>query len=288
MPAYYKTIQSNRYSIFVFIIYFGYNVIAMRGPKKRISKRKILLYSTLLSLIFSGNNFAIAKDVTVSSGTELKSVIQKTTEPTKILFEDNIDITSLNEIKIGTNAIEIDGAGNSLVNEKDSRFTFVDNSSLTLKNMKYIGKNTSINVNNANTTISLENVDISGRTTFAVPNGPVLYLNGCDTTLNNVSVSSSKVEISNNSVSGGVIYIQSAKSKGVITDLIDNQITSAGNVLGGLIYNRRTLTPVGELNLNGDVNKNQITAKVNVSGGILNNEKSSIQSIDWNEVKIIL
>lgn len=114
---------------------------------------------------------------------------------------------------------------------------------------------------------------------------PVLYLNGCDTTLNNVSVSSSKVEISNNSVSGGVIYIQSAKSKGVITDLIDNQITSAGNVSGGLIYNRRTLTPVGELNLNGDVNKNQITAKVNVSGGVLNNENSSIQSIDWNEVK---
>lgn len=271
--------------MFVFIIYFGYNVIAMRGPKKKISKRKILLYSTLLSLIFSGNNFAIAKDVTVSFGTELQSVIQKTTEPTKILFEDNINITSLNEIKIGTNAIEIDGGGNSLVNEKDSRFTFVDNSNLTLKNMKYIGKNTSINVNNANTTISLENVDISGRTTFAVPNGPVLYLNGCDTTLNNVSVSSSKVEISNNSVSGGVIYIQSAKSKGVITDLIDNQITSAGNVLGGLIYNRRTLTPVGELNLNGDVNKNQITAKVNVSGGVLNNENSSIQSIDWNEVK---
>lgn len=257
----------------------------MRGPKKRISKRKILLYSTLLSLIFSGNNFAIAKDVTVSSGTELKSVIQKATEPTKIQFEKDVDITSLNEIKIGTNTIEIDGAGNSLVNEKDSRFTFVDNSNLTLKNMKYIGKNTSINVNNANTTISLENVDISGRTTFAVPNGPVLYLNGCDTTLNNVSVSSSKVEISNNSVSGGVIYIQSAKSKGVITDLIDNQITSAGNVLGGLIYNRRTLTPVGELNLNGDVNKNQITAKVNVSGGVLNNENSSIQSIDWNEVK---
>lgn len=80
-------------------------------------------------------------------------------------------------------------------------------------------------------------------------------------------------------------YIQTAKSKGVITDLIDNQIISAGNVSGGLIYNRRTLTPVGELNLNGDVNKNQITAKVNVSGGILNNEKSSIQSIDWNEVK---
>ena len=71
----------------------------MRGPKKRISKRKILLYSTLLSLIFSGNNFAIAKDVTVSSGTELQSVIQKATEPTKI---------------------QIVGAGNSLVNENDS------------------------------------------------------------------------------------------------------------------------------------------------------------------------
>lgn len=55
--------------------------------------------------------------------------------------------------------------------------------------------------------------------------------------------------------------------------------------MGGLIYNRRTLTPVGELNLNGDVNKNQITAKVNVSGGVLNNENSSIQSINWNEVK---
>lgn len=258
----------------------------MRGPKKRISKRKILLYSTLLSLIFSGNNFAIAKDVTVSSGTELKSVIQKTTEPTKILFEDNIDITSLDRINVGAKTIEIDGNGKSLINEKDSRFIFSNGSNLTLKNMKYIGKNTSINVNNANTTISLENVDISGRTTSAYPNGSVLFLiENCDATLNNVSVSSSKVEISNNSVSGGVIYIQSAKSKGVITDLIDNQITSAGNVLGGLIYNRRTLTPVGELNLNGDVNKNQITAKVNVSGGVLNNENSSIQSINWNEVK---
>lgn len=37
--------------------------------------------------------------------------------------------------------------------------------------------------------------------------------------------------------------------------------------------------------MDGDVNQNKITAKVNVSGGILNNEKSSIQSIDWNEVK---
>ena len=112
-----------------------------------------------------------------------------------------------------------------------------------------------------------------------------MYLNGCDTTLNNVSVSSSRVQISNDSVTGGVIYIDSAKSKGVITDLIDNQITSAGNVLGGLIYNRRTLTPVGELNLDGDVNENKVTAKVNIFGGILNNENSSIQSINWNEVK---
>lgn len=260
----------------------------MREFGSRLKKNNILLYSAILSLMLGCNNFANAEDlpISVSTGTELQSVIQKTTEPTKILFEGKIDITDLGPIKIGTNAIEIDGDGKSLVNEKDSRFTFVDNSSLTLKNMKYIGKNTSINVDNANTTISLENVDISGRTTFAVQKGPVLYLNGCDTTLNNVSVSSSRVQISNDSVTGGVIYIDSAKSKGVITDLIDNQITtSAGNVSGGLIYNRRTLTPVGELNLNGDVNKNQITARVNVSGGILNNEKSSIQSIDWNEVK---
>ena len=281
--------KSNKYSIFVFIIFFGYNVIAMREPKNRIGKRKILLYSALLSLVFNGNNFAIARDVTVSTGTELQSVIQKTTEPTKILFEGKIDITDLGPIKIGTNAIEIDGEGNSLVNEKDSRFTFVDNSNLTLKNMKYTGKNTSINVDNANTTISLENVDISGRTTSAYPNGSVLFLiENCDATLNNVSVSSSRVNNTNNTnnnISGGTIYIQTAKSKGVITDLIDNEITSVGNVYGGLIYNRRTLTPIGELNLNGDVNKNKITAKVIVYGGILNNENSSIQSINWNEVK---
>lgn len=263
----------------------------MREFGSRLKKNNILLYSAILSLMLGCNNFANAEDlpISVSTGTELQSVIQKTTEPTKILFEGKIDITDLGPIKIGTNAIEIDGEGNSLVNEKDSRFTFVDNSSLTLKNMKYTGKNTSINVDNANTTISLENVDISGRTTSAYPNGSVLYLiENCDATLNNVSVSSSRVNNTNNTnnnISGGTIYIQTAKSKGVITDLIDNQITSARNVSGGLIYNRRTLNPVGELNLNGDVNKNQITAKVNVSGGILNNEKSSIQSIDWNEVK---
>ena len=257
----------------------------MKEARSRLNKKKLLLYSTLLTLIFSGNSFVVAKDVTVSSGTELKNVIQKATEPTNIQLEGVVDITSLGTIKIGANSIEIDGDGNNLINEKDSRFVFSNNSNLTLKNMKYIGKNSSINVNNANTTILLENVDISDRTTSAVQNGPVLFFNDCDATLNNVSVSSSRVNIQNNSIMGGAIYIQTAKSKGIISDLIDNQITSAGNVLGGLIYNRRTLTPVGELNLNGDVSKNKITAKVNVYGGILNNENSSVQSINWNEVK---
>lgn len=256
----------------------------MRKLKSR-RRKNILLYSTILSLIVGSNSFAIAKDVTVSSGDELKIVIQKATEPTTIQLEGDVKITDLNVIKIGTNAIEIDGEGNSLVNEQNSRFTFVDNSNLTLKNLKYVGKNSSINVSNANATISLENVDISGRTTSAVNEGPVLFLKDCDTTLNKVSVSSSRVNIQNNSINGGAINIQTAKSKGVITDLIDNQITSAGNVLGGLIYNRRTLTPVGGLNLDGNVNKNKVTAKVNIFGGILNNEGSSIQSINWNEVK---
>ena len=239
--------------------------------------------------MFSSNNFVAAKDVAVSSGTELQNIIQKTTEPTKIQFANDIDISGLNIIPVGSNAIEIDGEGKSLINEKDSRFTFVKNSSLALKNLKYVGKNASINVDKANTTISLENVDISGRTTSAYPNGSVLFLiEDSDATLNNVSVSSSRVNNTNNTnnnISGGTIYIQTAKSKGVITDLIDNEITSVGNVYGGLIYNRRTLTPIGELNLNGDVNKNKITAKVIVYGGILNNENSSIQSINWNEVK---
>ena len=259
--------------------------------RKLKSKRRknILLYSTILSLIVGSNSFAIAKDVTVSSGDELKKVIQEiTAEPTNtnIYFANDIDISG-KDITVGTNVIEIDGGGKSLINEKDSRFKFVDNrkSSLTLKNLKYVGKNSSINVNNANTTISLENVDISGRTTSAVKDGPVLFLKDCDTTLNKVSVSSSIVNIQNDSIYGGIINIQSSKSKGVITNLIDNQITSAGNVLGGLIYNRRTLTPVGGLNLDGNVNENKVTAKVNIFGGILNNEGSSIQSINWNEVK---
>ena len=235
--------------------------------------------------MLSGNNLAIAKDVTVSSGDELLKEIKNATEPTKIQFANDIKISGLKIIPVGSNAIEIDGEGKSLINENDSRFTFVDNSSLALKNLKYVGKNASINVDNANATISLENVDISGRTTSAVQNGPVLFLKDCDATLNNVSVSSSRVNIQNNSIMGGAINIQSAKSKGIINDLIDNQITSAGNVSGGVIYNRRTLTPVGELNLGGDVKENKITAKVNVFGGILNNENSSIQSINWNDVK---
>ena len=188
----------------------------------------------------------------------------------------------MNTIKIGTEAIEIDGNGKSLINEKDARFIFSNNSILTLKNMKYTGKNSSINVDKANTTILLENIDISGRTTSAYPNGSVLFLiENSDATLNKVSVSSSSVNTTNN-ISGGTIYIQTAKSKGVITDLIDNEITSLGNVYGGLIYNRRTLTPIGKLNLNGDLNNNKITAKI-VYGGILNNENSSVQSINWNE-----
>lgn len=257
----------------------------MRKLKTERNKSKILLYSAILLLLLSGNNFAIAKDVTVSSKEELLKEIKNATEPTKILLANDINISGLNIIPVGDNAIEIDGEGNSLINEKDSRFTFVDNSSLTLKNMKYVGKNASINVNNVNATILLENVDISGRTTSAVQDGPVLFLKDCDTTLNNVSVSLSNVNIQNNSIMGGAINIQSAKSKGVITDLIDNQITSAGNVLGGIIYNRRTLTPVGDLNLDGNVNENKVTANVNIFGGILNNENSSIQSINWKEVK---
>lgn len=131
----------------------------MRKLRARRNKSKILLYSALISLMLSGNNLAIAKDVTVSSGDELLKEIKNTTEPTKIQFANDIDISGLNIIPVGSNAIEIDGEGKSLINEKDSRFTFVKNSSLALKNLKYVGKNASINVDNANATISLENVD---------------------------------------------------------------------------------------------------------------------------------
>ena len=273
--------------VFVFTNYLYYNVIGMGKIASKHKKKKILLYSAILSLMLSGNNSAIAEDlpILVSTDSELKSAIEKASNTAKIKFENDIDISGLRTIQIGAKTIEIDGDGKSLVNEKDSRFVFSNNSNLTLKNMKYTGKNSSINVDNANTTISLENVDISGRTTSAVQNGPVLFLKDCDATLNNVSVSSSRVNIQNNSINGGAINIQTAKSRGTITDLIDNQITSAGNVSGGVIYNRRTLTPVGKLNLGGDVKENKITAKVNVFGGILNNESSSIQSINWNDVK---
>lgn len=131
----------------------------MRKLRARRNKSKILLYSALISLMLSGNNLAIAKDVTVSSGDELLKEIKNATEPTKIQFANDIDISGLNIIPVGSNAIEIDGEGKSLINEKDSRFTFVKNSSLALKNLKYVGKNASINVDNANATISLENVD---------------------------------------------------------------------------------------------------------------------------------
>ena len=257
-------------------------VVVMRKLKTERNKSKILLYSAILSLMLSGNNFAVAKDIIVSSGDELKQEIINATEPTKIQLANDIDISSKNTIPIGTNAIEIDGDGKNLINEKDSKFTFVNGSSLALKNLKYVGKNASINIDNIDATISLENVDISGRTTANYPNGSVLLLKGCDATLNNVSISSSRVNATNSSISGGIINIQSAKSKGIITDLIDNQIT-AGMVTGGLIYNRRTSD--GELSLEGKVNENIITANSNISGGILNNEGSSIKSIDWTEVK---
>ncbi len=39
------------------------------------------------------------------------------------------------------------------------------------------------------------------------------------------------------------------------------------------------------MDLDGNVNKNKVTANVNIFGGILNNENSSIQSINWKEVK---
>ncbi len=236
--------------------------------------------------MLSGNNFVVAKDITVSTGNELQQVITNATEPIKIQFANDIndiDISSLKTIPIGANAIEIDGEGKKLINEKDSKFTFVKNSSLALKNLKYEGKNASININDVDAIISLENVNISGRTTANYPDGSALFLKGCDATLNNVSVFSSRVE-TNRSISGGIINIQSAKSRGIITNLIDNQITSTGTLTGGLIYNRRTLTPVGELSLSDNVKENKINAKSYINGGVLNNEGSSIQSINWNEV----
>ena len=166
---------------------------------------------------------------------------------------------------------------------------FVDNSSLTIKNLNYVGKNSSININNKNATIILENVAISGRTTSNVYEGPVLYMVNCDLTLNNVSIASSNVNLQGKNISGGVIYLNSQKSQGTITDLKNNQITSNGVVNGGLFYNRRTLTPTGELFLIGDVEGNIISAgsdvySGNIYGGIVNNEGSKIDKIEWTNV----
>ncbi len=257
----------------------------MRRLECELNKNKILLYSLILSLIFSCNNLANAQDVMVSSGKELKSVIQKASEPTNIQFKNNIDISGWNVIPLGSNAIEIDGEGKSLINEKDSRFTFVKDSSLALKNIKYEGKNAAITIySGANPTILLDNVSISGRTTSSVSDGAVLHLDNCDATLNNVSISSSRVNILKK-ITGGIVNINAAQSKGIITDLIDNQITSSEYITGGLIYNRRTLNPDGELNLSGNLNQNEVIATNYISGGILNNEGSNIHSINWNDVK---
>lgn len=257
----------------------------MRKLKTERNKSKILLYSALISLMLSGNNLAIAKDVTVSSGNELLKEIKNATEPTKIQFANNINISGLNIIPVGSNAIEIDGEGKSLINEKDSRFTFVKNSSLALKNLNYVGKNASIRVESGNNvSVSLENVAISGRYTSRVNNGPVLYFADCDVNLDKVSVSSS-VTIYNKEIAGGVIYLKTPKSKGVITNLTNNKITSKSYIYGGLIFNKdRKDSLTGELSMKGDLAVNEVTA-ANIYGGIVNNEGSRIDSINWENVE---
>lgn len=257
----------------------------MRKLKTERNKSKILLYSTLISLMLSGNNLAIAKDVTVSSGNELLKEIKNATEPTKIQFANNIDISGLNIIPGGSNAIEIDGEGKSLINEKDSRFTFVKNSSLALKNLNYVGNNASIRVESSNNvSVSLENVAISGRKTARVNNGPVLYFSDCDVNLDKVSVSSS-VTIYNKEIAGGVIYLKTPKSKGVIKNLTNNKITSKSYIYGGLIFNKdRTNSLAGKLSMEGDLTGNEVTA-TNIYGGIVNNEGSRIDSINWENVE---
>lgn len=256
----------------------------MRKLKTERNKSKILLYSALISLMLSGNNLAIAKDVTVSSGNELLKEIKNATEPTKIQFANNINISGLNIIPVGSNAIEIDGEGKSLINEKDSRFTFVKNSSLALKNLNYVGNNASIRVESSNNvSVSLENVAISGRKTSSVNNGPVLYFADCDVNLDHVSVSSSNVTMPNKEIAGGIIYLKTPKSKGVITNLTNNKITSLKNyIYGGLIFNKdRTNSLAGELSMKGDLAVNEVTA-ANIYGGIVNNEGSRIDSIEGN------
>lgn len=262
-----------------------YNVIEMRKLRSQRYKN-ILLYSAILSLTLGSNSYAIAKDVTVSDGETLKNVIQNATEFTSIQFAKDIDISSLNTIKIGTNTIEIDGNKNRLVNEQDSRFVFENDSSLTLKNLNYVGKNASIRVESGNNvSVSLENVAISGRYTSRVNNGPVLYFADCDVNLDEVSVSSS-VTIYNKEIAGGVIYLKTPKSKGVITNLTNNKITSKSYIYGGLIFNKDRKDPLaGELSMKGDlISGNEVTA-ANIYGGIVNNEGSRIDSINWGNVE---
>ena len=79
----------------------------MRKLKTERNKSKILLYSAILLLLLSGNNFAIAKDVTVSSKEELLKEIKNATEPTKILFANDIDISGLNIIPVGTMRLKL-------------------------------------------------------------------------------------------------------------------------------------------------------------------------------------
>lgn len=269
---------------FVFSNFFDYNVIEMRKLRSQRHKN-ILLYSAILSLTLGSNSYAIAKDVTVSDGATLKNVIQNSTEFTSIQFEKDIDISSLITIKIGTNPIEIDGNQKSLVNQKDSRFLFENDSSLTLKNLNYVGNNASIRVDRGNNvSVSLENVAISGRYTSSVNNGPVLYFSDCDVNLDKVSVSSS-VTIYNKEIAGGVIYLKTPKSKGVIKNLTNNKITSKSYIYGGLIFNKdRKDSLTGELSMKGDLTGNEVTA-AHIYGGIVNNEGSRIDSINWENVE---
>ena len=253
--------------------------------------KNILLYSAILSLTLGSNSYAIAKDVTVSDGATLKNVIQNATEFTSIQFEKDIDISNLRTITVKAtkndgdvvrSGIEIDGVGFNLKNEQDSRFVFENNSSLTLKNLNYVGNNASIRVESGNNvSVSLENVAISGRYTSRVNNGPVLYFADCDVNLDKVSVSSS-VTIYNKEIAGGVIYLKTPKSKGVITNLTNNKITSKSYIYGGLIFNKdRKDSLTGELSMKGDLAGNEVTA-TNIYGGLVNNEGSRIDSIEGN------
>lgn len=270
-----------------------YNVIEMRKLRSQRYKN-ILLYSAILSLTLGSNSYAIAKDVTVSDGETLKNVIQNATEFTSIQFEKDIDISNLRTITVKAtkndgdvvrSGIEIDGVGFNLKNEQDSRFVFENNSSLTLKNLNYVGNNASIRVESGNNvSVSLENVAISGRYTSRVNNGPVLYFADCDVNLDKVSVSSS-VTIYNKEIAGGVIYLKTPKSKGVITNLTNNKITSKSYVYGGLIFNKdRKDSLAGELSMKGDLTGNEVTA-AHIYGGIVNNEGSRIDSISWKNVE---